>query len=302
MLDLGDLGVADQLAGVRIDDGAGISHRGPRVVGDLRDRGHDGGVLGQHDGEHDAGLEAGVDHRSRAVGRIAADQDLAGRAGGPGGPDRLGDHRRRALPGACFAGPQPDPGDHRRACFGADRRHQRGQALAEHLFAGDLRVPVAGALLGVPEHRAQQRIDIDQRPLLQAGQQIAVLPEVDQVRAQHRPELHRMAVGELAQELPQRRGRIHAAEQAFHATGADRVQIVDAVRAARHPGDDRGQLPGRVHPCGLDLRRGRVDPDPLADQLREPGPLGQRQQRRQPRERHEIDVIELRTRTRPHIR
>ena len=36
VVDLGDLGVGDQLAGVGVEDGAGVAHRGPRVVGGVR--------------------------------------------------------------------------------------------------------------------------------------------------------------------------------------------------------------------------------------------------------------------------
>lgn len=39
---------------------------------------------------------------------------------------------------------------------GTDRGRQRGQALAQHLAAADLRVPVGGALFGVPAHRARR--------------------------------------------------------------------------------------------------------------------------------------------------
>ena len=56
---------------------------------------------------------------------------------------------------------------------------------------------------------------------------------------QHRGQLQGMAVGELAQQLAERGRGIHAAEQPAHPTAADQVQIVDAVRAGRHPGDDR---------------------------------------------------------------
>ena len=81
------------------------------------------------------------------------------------------DHRRRALARAGLPGPQPDPGHHRRGVLGADRGRQRRQALAQHLLPGDLGVAEAGALLGVAVHRAQQRVDVDERLLLDPGQQ-----------------------------------------------------------------------------------------------------------------------------------
>jgi site-specific DNA recombinase len=113
---------------------------------------------------------------------------------------------------------------------------------------------------------------------------------------------HLRSIGELAQQLAHRRARVHPAEQPTHPTRADHVQIVDAVRASRHPGDDRGQLPGRVHPRRPDPRRLRIDRHPLADQLREPGPLGQRHHRHQPRTRHQPLVIEDRRGPRPGMR
>jgi hypothetical protein len=120
--------------------------------------------------EPNAGLEAGVDHDAVAVRAIAADQDLPARAGGTSGAIASATIDAAAPAGTGFVGPQPDPGDHRRATLGADRGDQRGQALAQHLLTGDLGAPVAGALLGVPEHRAQQRVDVDECPLLAAGQ------------------------------------------------------------------------------------------------------------------------------------
>jgi site-specific DNA recombinase len=113
---------------------------------------------------------------------------------------------------------------------------------------------------------------------------------------------HLRSIGELPQELPHRRRRVHPAEQAAHPAGADHVQVIDAVRAARHPGDDRGQLPGRVHPRGPDLRRARVDPDLLPDQLGQPGPLGQTHHRHQTRVRHQVGIIEHRSGQGPAMR
>ena len=84
----------------------------------------------------------------------------------------LGDHPARALAGAGLARPQPHPGDHRRGRIGADRGRQRREPLAQDLLAGDLGVPVGGALFGVSVDRAQQRIDVDEGAHVGAGQQI----------------------------------------------------------------------------------------------------------------------------------
>lgn len=54
------------------------------------------------------------------------------------------------------------------------RWHVRSPIAGHHqdLLAGDLGVPVGGALLGMRVDRAQQRIGMDEHPLVGAGQQI----------------------------------------------------------------------------------------------------------------------------------
>jgi len=91
--------------------------------------------------------------------------------------------RPAPLPG--LTGAQPHPGDHRRAPAGADCGGQRRESLAQHLLTGDLGVPVARALFGVPVDRAQQRVDVDKHLLLGAGQQLDVLTQSHQVLAQN---------------------------------------------------------------------------------------------------------------------
>ena len=172
--DFGDLGVGDPVAGVGVTDRARITHRGPRAVLDRRDRRPHRGVLGHDEGEPGTGASARVHHGAGAVGRVAADQDLPGRARGAGGGDGLGDHACGALAGAGPPGAQPHTRDHRRGQIGADGGRQRRQTFAEHLFAGDLGVPIGGALLVVPVGRAQQRVDIDEGAHLGTGQHIDV--------------------------------------------------------------------------------------------------------------------------------
>ena len=70
------------------------------------------------------------------------------------------------------------------------------------------------------------------------GQQLAAGDQADQVRPGDRRQLQRVPVGELPQELPQRRRRVHLAEQPRHPTGSHLVEIVDAVR----PGGQCGLL------------------------------------------------------------
>jgi hypothetical protein len=209
----------------------------------------------------------------------------------------------RAFTGAGLAGPQPDPGQHRRGVAGADRGRQRRQTPAQHLPSGDLGMPEAGALLGVAVDRAQQRVDVDQRPLLDPRQQTTLAHQTDQVRPRDRGQLAGVAVGELPQKLTQRRRRVDLPEQPRHPTGADHVQIIDTVRARGHPGDDRGQLARRVHRGrGHPRRVQTVQRDPLVDQLRQPGLLGQRHHRDQASTRHEVLIIEHRRPPRPRIR
>jgi hypothetical protein len=153
-------------------------------------------------------------------------------------------------------------------------------------------VSEAGALLGVPEHRPQQRVDVDEGLGLQAGQQVGPLRQIDQVCSGHRRQLHAVAMGELAQELAQSRRCVDLVEDPLHPTGADFLQIVDTVRAGGHPRDHRGHLARwvdsrRGHPW---LNRGQVEL--LGHQLREPGLFGQRHHRHQTGIRHDVLVIE----------
>ena len=137
--------------------------------------------------------------------------------------------------------------------------------------------------------RAQQRVDVDKRPLLDPGQHRCPLSQRDQVPAQDRGQLPGVAEGELAQKNPERGGGVDTGEQVSHSTRADDVEVLEAVRAGRHPSDDRGQLRCRV-------RRPRGDPlinEPhmLIQQLRKPGLFTQFQQRDQTRMRHEIVLV-----------
>ena len=76
--------------------------------------------------------------------------------------------------------------------------------------------------------------------------------------AQDRFELAGMPEGELAQQGSDRRRRVHTVEQGLHPTAAHDVDIVDAVRARAHAGDQRGQFRGRVGRPGLDPGLGDV--------------------------------------------
>jgi hypothetical protein len=162
-------------------------------------------------------FKARGDHRAAAVGRVTAYQDLAGSTRRARNPDRLAHHRRRTFTGTGLPGAQPNPCDRRRTMRGADRGRQRRQAPALHLPASDLGVPEAGALLAVPVDRTQQQVDVHIRPGLDAGQQPGPLDQANQVRPRHRRQPQAVAVGELPQELVQRRAGVDPAEQPRHA-------------------------------------------------------------------------------------
>jgi hypothetical protein len=95
--DLGDLGIGDPFASVRVDDRAGVAHRLVRLVADGGDRGVDGRVAGNREREHGAGLDDRGHRLAGAVRRIGAHQNALGaRPGGDGRVDRLGNHAGRA--------------------------------------------------------------------------------------------------------------------------------------------------------------------------------------------------------------
>jgi hypothetical protein len=157
-----------------------------------------------------------------------------------------------------------------------------------------------GALLGFAVHRPKQGVDVDETAFVDAGQQRSLLRQRDQVPAQYRRKLAGVAVGELAQQDSQRGVGIHPAEELFHATGPDDIQIVDALRPGGHPGDDRGQLRCRVGRTRFDPFAG--EPHMLVQQRRQSGLFSQLQQRHQTRMRHEIVLVEHRAIAAPDMR
>ena len=94
--------------------------------------------------------------------------------------------------------------------------------------------------------RTQQRVDVDEGTLVDAGQQRRARRQRHQMLARHRGDLVGVPEGELAQEDPQCRGGIHLVEYPWCATGTQHARIIDAVRAAGHRSDNRRQLPDRV--------------------------------------------------------
>jgi hypothetical protein len=119
--------------------------------------------------------------------------------------------------------------------------------LREDLLTRNLGVPEAGALFGVAIDRTQQRINVDERPRIRAGQDRGPRGQSDQVRPGRRGELFGVTEGELPQQDPQGRGGIDPVEQRGHPTAADHFQVIDAVCPSGHPGDDTRQFPRRIH-------------------------------------------------------
>ena len=105
--------------------------------------------------------------------------------------------------------------------------------------------------------RAQQRIDVHERLRADPVQHRRPLREGQQVASLHTGELAGVAEGELPQQDPRCRRGLHTREDLPHPAGAGNVQVVDAVRAGDHSGDDRGQLPGRVRSPGPDTVTGK---------------------------------------------
>jgi hypothetical protein len=142
----------------------------------------------------------------------------------------------------------------------------------------------------VPEHWAQQRVDVDEHLLVDPDQQLGAFGQGAQVLAQHRLQLAGVPEAELAQQRPEGGGRVDPVEQDRHPTRAQHIQVLDAIRPGAHSGDHAQQLGDRV-------RSGRLDPryrdrNLLRDDLRQPGLLGQPEQPHQPGLRHEIILVE----------
>ena len=127
-------------------------------------------------------------------------------------------------PGAGLAAAQPRLGDHRRGLRRGDvvicgERPSRSSARLAILAC-----PNEAPCLLVAVDRAQQRVDVHEGALLDARQQRTRARQRHQMRAGHRGELVGMPEGELAQEDPQRRGRIHLVEHPWCAAGAQHVR------------------------------------------------------------------------------
>jgi site-specific DNA recombinase len=97
---------------------------------------------------------------------------------------------------------------------------------------------------------------------------------------------HLRSTTERAQERPERRGGPDPTEDPIHPAVAQQGHVIDRVRPGDHPRDQRRHLQMRVHATAFQ------DPHMVGDQVLEPSPLGQPQDRREPGTRHEVRVVE----------
>jgi hypothetical protein len=142
-----------------------------------------------------------------------------------------------------------------------------------------------GTLLLLPVDTTQHRVDVDETQRVGTLQQRGPPGQFHQHVTPGGLQLPAVPVGELAQELAQRRGRVHRREQRAHAPIPGQVQIVDAVRAGDHARHDGGYLarrvgalvPGDTHPGG--------------HRAVQAGVAGQPHHRHQPGTRHQIRII-----------
>jgi hypothetical protein len=150
--------------------------------------------------------------------------------------------------------------------------------------AANAGVAAAGALVGRAVGLPHRVIDIDIRQPVGADHKRRPAGQTDQQPGRDRVELADVPEGEPAQERAQRRRRPDTAEQSVRRAVPQHRHVIDAIRAADHPRDQRGDLRCRV----------RADRAMLADQAMQPGALGQRQHRRKTAVRHEVPVVEHR--------
>jgi len=131
-------------------------------------------------------------------------------------------------------------------------------------------------------------VDVEVGDLVDVGEQRGDPHEVHHQPRGDRVELAHVPERERPQERPQRRRRPPRGQHPAHVTVAQQVHPGERVRAGDHPRDQGSDLRARVRP-----RRPR-DPHMGTDQLMEPGPLGQREHRDQPRTRDQVRIIETR--------
>jgi hypothetical protein len=142
------------------------------------------------------------------------------------------------------------------------------------------------ALLLVPVDPPLRRVDVDERQHAGAGQQVGAAGQLRQQLPADLAELEHVAPGERPQERPHGRRRPQPGEHDAHRAVPQHVHIIDRVSARGHACDQAPDLRLRVGPARA------ADADVPAGQGTQARPLGQRQHRDQPGQRHKIRVIE----------
>lgn len=82
----------------------------------------------------------------------------------------------------------------------------------------------------MPVDRAQQRVDVDEHPLIGTDQQIDPLTQRTQMLTEYGVELAGIAEGELPQQRSDGRGRIHRVAEGLHPATAHDLEIVQHGR------------------------------------------------------------------------
>jgi len=278
----GDLRFGDPPLLGLVEDRVRILDRGPRVVGNCRDRPGDRSVHSHGHAEPCLRGDRRGDDVAPVVARVRADHRLSAHPRSPGRGDSVADEPCRAVSADRVALAQPERSDHRRT----RRRRQHRELGVEAL---DLGVAVGEALLGVAVGLADGVVDVHvghpvrvarpgQQPRRHAGQP-GQGPGGNRVELAHVPEPER------AQERAQRRRRPPPVEDLDHSAVPQHVQIVDGVRAGEHPRDHARRL-------GRGVGRGHAQP--LLQQVVQPGPFGQPHHRHQTRRPDQVRVIENR--------
>lgn len=126
-------------------------------------------LWGHRHGELDPFGYAGAHHFLGAECRVAAQQDRGGGPASACGGDGLLDLAGGRTPGTGPPAAQLRLGDN--GCGGGrgEGGDLGGQAQPQQGAVGDLGVSVGGALFAVPVDRAQQRVDVQKRVVLDAG-------------------------------------------------------------------------------------------------------------------------------------
>ena len=132
-------------------------------------------------------------------------------------------------------------------------------------------------------------VEIDQRQVVDSGEQRRLLRERCEEPGRDRVELTDVTERELPQKAPQGRRGVAIVEGLAHGAVAQDRHVLDRVRARAHPRDQAHRLEVGVRAL---VRRDR---DMRRHQVQETSGLGERDERDQARGRDQVRVIECRT-------